>query len=146
MSPLKVLIFWVPMCKPDVRAVISCPLSGPAGAGHGSCWGGPKGTLPPAGCSGTGVGCLNGPHLPPPGKVTSWSSSLGSLLPNGHTHSFGEGCWRHSHFALCYFLQKVLYELSELIVIEVTQLSIEMMWCSLTWRSLLGRSMQLPIP
>ena len=76
------------MCRPDVRVVINCPMSGPASAGHGGHWGGPEGTLPLAGCSGTGVGCLNGPHLPPPGKVTSWSSSLGSLLPDGHTHSF----------------------------------------------------------
>ena len=68
MLPLKVLIFGVQMCRPDVRVVISCPMSGPASSGHGSCWGGPKGTLPPAGCSGTGVGCLDGPHLPPPGK------------------------------------------------------------------------------
>ena len=34
------------MCRLDVRVVISCPMSGPAGAGHGSCWGGPGGTLP----------------------------------------------------------------------------------------------------
>ena len=88
---MKVLIFGVPMCKPSVRAVISCPMSGPASAGHGSHWGGPEGTLPPAGDSGTGVGCLSGPHLPPPRKVTSWSSSLGSLLPNGHTQSLGVG-------------------------------------------------------
>ena len=90
--PLKVLILGVPMCRPDVRAVISCPMSGPASAGHGGCWGGLEGTLPPAGCSGTGVGCLDGPHLPPSGKVTSWSSFLGSVLPNWHTHSFGGGC------------------------------------------------------
>ena len=93
MLPLKALVLGVPMCRPNVRAVISCPMSGPMGAGHVGCCSGPEGTLPPAGCSGTGVGCLNGPHLPPPGKVTSWSSSLGSLLSNGHTHSFGGGCW-----------------------------------------------------
>ena len=91
MLPLKVLIFGVPMHRPNVRVVISCPMSGPASAGHGGYCGGPKGTLPPAGCSGTGVGCLNGPHLPPPGKVTSWSSSSGSLLSDGCTHSFEGG-------------------------------------------------------
>ena len=91
--PLKVLIFGVPMCRPKVRAVISCPMSGPASAGHGNCCGGPEGTLPPAGDSGTGVVCLSGPNLLPPGKVTSWSSSSGSLLPNGHTQSLGGGCW-----------------------------------------------------
>ena len=89
--PLKVLIFGVPKCRPNVRVVINCPMSDPAGAGHGGLRVGPEGTLPPSGCSATGVGCLSGPHLPPPGKVTSWSSSLGSLLPNGHTHSFGRG-------------------------------------------------------
>ena len=91
MSPLKVLMFGVPKHRPDVRAVISCPISDPDGAGHGSHGGGPEGTLPPADHSGSadGVGCLNGPHLAPPGKVTSQSSSLGSLLPDRHTHSFG---------------------------------------------------------
>ena len=81
------------MHRPNVRAVISCPMSDPEGVGCGACRGGPEGTLPPAGCSGSpgGVGCLSGSHLPPPGKVTSWSSSLGSLLPDGHTHSFGGG-------------------------------------------------------
>ena len=68
---------------------MSCPISGPASAGHGDCCGGPEGTLPPAGELRTGVVHLSGPHLPPPGKVTSWSSSLGSLLPNGHTQSLG---------------------------------------------------------
>ena len=93
MLPLKVLIFGVHKWRPNVRAVISCPISYPDGAGHGAHGGGPEGTLPPADCSGSadGVGCLGGSHLPPPGKVTSWSSSLGSLLPNGHTHSFGGG-------------------------------------------------------
>ena len=57
---------------------MSCPISGPACAGHGDCCGGPEGTLPPAGELRTGVVCLSGPHLPPPGKVTSRSSSLGS--------------------------------------------------------------------
>ena len=47
-SLLKVLIFGVPKCRPDVRAVISCPISDPDGAGHGTCRGGPEGTLPPA--------------------------------------------------------------------------------------------------
>ena len=74
-------------------AVISCPTSEPDGAGCGTCGGGPEGTPPPADClgSGDGVGCLSGPHLPPPGKVTSWSSSSGFLLPDGHTHVFGGG-------------------------------------------------------
>ena len=73
MSALKVLIFGVPKHRPDVRVVISCPISDLDGAGHGTHGGGPEGTLPPAGCSGSasGVGCLSGPHLPPPGKVTS---------------------------------------------------------------------------
>ena len=66
---------------------MSCPLSGPAGAGQGDCCGGPEGTLSPAGECGTGVVCLSGPDIPPPGKVTSWSSSLGSLLPDGHAQS-----------------------------------------------------------
>ena len=93
MSLLKVLILWVPKCRPNVRAIISCPISDPDGAGHGAHGNGPEGTLPPANHSGSGdgVGCLNGPHLLPPGKVTSWSSPSGSLLPNGHTHSFGGG-------------------------------------------------------
>ena len=89
MLPLKVFILGVPMHRPNVRVVINYPMSDPAGAGHGACWGGPEGTLPPAGCSAARVGCLSGPHLPPPGKVNSWSSSLGSLLPNGHAHLLG---------------------------------------------------------
>ena len=93
MSPLNVLILGVPMCRPDVRVVIKCPMYGPVGAGHGGHGGGPQGTLPPAGCSATQVACLSGPHLPPPGKVTSWSSSSGSQLPDGHAHSFGGGSW-----------------------------------------------------
>ena len=64
------------MHKPNVRVVINHPMSGPAGAGQGGLWGGPDGAPPPASCS--GVGCLSGPHLPPPRKVTSWSSSSGS--------------------------------------------------------------------
>ena len=68
MSPLKVLILGVPMHRPNVRVVINCPMSGPAGAGHGGHWGGPEGTLPPAGCSRKGMGYLNGPHFPPPSK------------------------------------------------------------------------------
>ena len=79
------------MHRPEVRAVISHPMSVPAGAGHGDCCGHPEGTLPQAGVSGTGVVCLSGPHLSPPGKVTSWSSSLGSLLPDGCTQSIGGG-------------------------------------------------------
>ena len=70
---------------------MSCPISGPAGAGQGDCCGGPEGTLTLDGECGTGVVCLSGPHLPPPGKVTSLSSSLGSLLPNGHAQSCGGG-------------------------------------------------------
>ena len=90
---LKVLIFGVTKHRPDVRAVISCSISDLDGAGHGTGGGGPGGTLPPSNHSGSadGVGCFGGPHLPPPGKVTSWSSSLGSLLPDGHTHSFRGG-------------------------------------------------------
>ena len=91
MSPLKVFILGVPMCRSNVGVVINCPMSDPAGAGHGACWGGPEGTLPPAGCSAARVGCLSGPYLPLPRKVTSWSSSLSSLLPNGHAHSLGGG-------------------------------------------------------
>ena len=77
------------------NVVISCPTSEPDGAGHGTCGGGPEGTHLPADCSGSGdgLGCLGGPHLPPPQKVTSSSSSLGFLLPNGCTHVFGGGCW-----------------------------------------------------
>ena len=52
------------MCRPNVRVVINCPLSDPASAGHGARWSGPEGTLPPAGCSAAGVGCLSGPYLP----------------------------------------------------------------------------------
>ena len=66
---------------------MSCPISGPAGAGQGGCCGGPEGTPPPAGEHGTGVVCLSGPDLPPPGKVTSQSSSLGSPLLNRHAQS-----------------------------------------------------------
>ena len=51
MLPLKVFILGVPMHRPNVRVVINYPMSDPAGAGHGACWGGPEGTLPPAGCS-----------------------------------------------------------------------------------------------
>ena len=51
MLPLKVFILGVLMCRPNVRVVINCPMSDPASAGHGGCWGGPEGTLPPAGCS-----------------------------------------------------------------------------------------------
>ena len=92
MLPLKVPLFLGCQCTdPDVRAVISCPISGPAGAGPGDCCSGPEGTLPPAGEFRTGVVCLSGPHLPPPGKVTSQSSSSGSLLPNGHAQSLGGG-------------------------------------------------------
>ena len=80
-------------------------MSGPASAGHGGHGGGPEGTLPPAGCSATGVCCLSGPHLPPPGKVTSWSSSLGSQLPNGHTHLFGGGCWGAQLICTALFLE-----------------------------------------
>ena len=70
---------------------MSCPISGPASAGYSNCYHGPEGTLPPAGEFRTGVVCLSGLQLPPPGKVTSQSSSLGSLLPNGHTQSLGGG-------------------------------------------------------
>ena len=71
MSPLKVLILGVPICRPKVRAVMSCRISGPASAGQGDCCDGPEGTLPPAGECGTGVVCLSGPHLPP-----SWKGDL----------------------------------------------------------------------
>ena len=68
-------------------------MSDPDGAGQGAHGDSPEGTVPPAGLSGSagGVGCLSGPHLPSHGKVTSWSSSSGSLLPDGHTHLFGGG-------------------------------------------------------
>ena len=138
MLPLKVLIFGVPMYRPNVRAVISCPMSGPAGAGHGGCCGGPKGTLPQLVALELGWVASIDPHLPPPGKVTSWSSSSGSLLPDGHTQSLGGGCWGHSQFALHNLLCEILYELSELII-EVSKLSMEMIQYSFTWRSLLGR-------
>ena len=82
-------------------------MSDPDGAGLGAYRGGPEETLPPAGLSGSagGVGCLSGPHLPPPGKVTSWSSSLGSLLPNGHTHFFGGGLLGAHVFCIALFLE-----------------------------------------
>ena len=66
MSPLKVLIFRVPKCKPNARVVINCPMSEPDGAGCGACGGGPDGTPPPADHlgSGDGMGCLDGPHFP----------------------------------------------------------------------------------
>ena len=85
----KSIDFW------SARVVISCPTSEPDRAGCGTCGGGPERTPPPVDHSGSGdgVGCLSGPHLPPPGKVTSCSSSTGFLLPNGHTHVFGGGCW-----------------------------------------------------
>ena len=89
------------MHRPDVRVVINCPMSNPAGAGHGAYWGGPEETLPPAGCSAAGVGCLSGPHLPPPGKVTSWSSYSGSLLPDGHGHLLGGGLLRGAFIPHC---------------------------------------------
>ena len=54
---------------------MSCPISGPASAEPGDGGDGPEGTLPP------------------PGKVTFWSSSSGTPLPNGHVHSLGGGCW-----------------------------------------------------
>ena len=44
--PLKVLIFGVPICRPEVRAATSCPISGPASAGPGNSCGGPEGTFP----------------------------------------------------------------------------------------------------
>ena len=116
--------------------VISCPISDPDGAGHSTTRGGPEGTLSPAGLSGSagGVGCLGGPHLPPPGKVTSWSSSSGSLLPDGHTHLIGGGLLGgHMYFALHNFL-------------KVSKFCLEMMQCSPTWGSLLGRCMQLFLP
>ena len=72
---------------------MSCPISGPAGAGQGGCCGGPEGTLPPAGEFRTGVVCLSGPHLPPPGKVTSshlpWTLYCPTDVPS---HEEG-GCW-----------------------------------------------------
>ena len=92
------------MCRSDVRVVINCPMSDPASTGHGAHWGGPEGTLPPAGCSAARVGCLSGPHLPSPGKVTSWSSSLGSLLPDGHAHLLGGAAGGCIHSALHDFL------------------------------------------
>ena len=136
MLPLKVLIFGVPKCRPNVRVVISCPISDLDGAGHGTCRGGPEGTLPPTDCSGSadGVGCLNGPYLPPPGKVTSQSSSSGSLLPNGHTHSFGGGLLGGTFIPHC----------------AISCVRSSMSWCSSwsarspsspTWGSLLGRCM-----
>ena len=61
--------------------------------------------FPPADCSGSadGVGCLNGSHLPAPREVTSWSSSSGSLLPNGHTHLFGGGLLGMHLFCIAQF-------------------------------------------
>ena len=73
MLPLKVLIFGVPFHRPDVRALMSCPISGPASVEPGDCSSGPEGTLPP------------------PGKVTSWSSSSDTPLPNRCAQSLRGG-------------------------------------------------------
>ena len=148
MSPLKVLIFGVPRCKPDARVVISCPISEPDGAGCGTCSGGPEGTPPPPNSlgSGDGVGCLNGPHLPPE-KVTSWSSSLGFLLPSEHTHIFWRGtAGGHIYSALHNFLCKIFHKLSQLVVSKVSKFCLKMIWHPPAWGSLLGRCMQLSLP
>ena len=68
------LIFGVPIRKPNVRALISWLISVPAGAGLTGFGCGPVGTH----AAGAGfTGCGGGPvgTLPPPVKVTSWSSS-----------------------------------------------------------------------
>ena len=75
--------FWGADAQTQSQGGNELPISGPASAGPGDCHGGPKGTLPPAGELKTGVVCLSGPHLPPPGKVTSRSSFLGSRLLDG---------------------------------------------------------------
>ena len=141
-------LFWGCLCTdPNVRAVISCLMSGPAGAEHGGCWGSPEGTLPPGGCSGTGVGCLNGPHLPLPGKVTSWSSSF-RLSTAQWAYPF---IWRgllggtvNSHCAIS--CKRSFMSCQSSLSLRSTKLCLETMQCTLTWRSLLGRSVQLSIP
>ena len=92
-SPLKVFILGVPKHNPEAKVLIRCPTSGFARAGLGGWGGGPQGTHPPYGCAGTGDGdgCLGGTHPPPLGKVTSWSSPLGLLLPDGSPQGVGWG-------------------------------------------------------
>ena len=128
--------------------MINCPISDLDGAGHGAYGGGPEGTLSPAGRSGStgGVGCLGGPHLPPPGKVMSWSSSSGSLLPDGHTIHLEGDCWGHMYFVLHNFLHEVFHKLMQLMASQDSKFCLEMMQCSPAWGSLLGRCMQLSLP
>ena len=64
---------WGANLQTQCWAFMSCPISGPASAEPGDCSSGPEGTLPP------------------PGKVTSWSSSSGTPLPNGCAQSLGGG-------------------------------------------------------
>ena len=133
------------MCRPDVRVVISCPMSGPASAGHGGCWGGPE-----------------EPFLQLVALEQEWVASMDPTFPllerwpPGHS-PLALYCWWVYPFiwrgvaggtvnSHCYFLRKVFHKLSELVVIEVTKLCLEMTQCSPTWGSLLGRSVQLSIP
>ena len=83
----------VPKCKPNTSILMRCPTSGSAAAGLRGWGGGPRGTHPPPGCTGAGVGdgCPGGTHLPPLGKVTSWSSSLKLPLPEGLPQGAGWG-------------------------------------------------------
>ena len=76
--PLKVFILGVPKHNPNAKVLIWHPTSGFARAGLKG-WGGGWGTHPQSGHTGTGAGdgCLRETHLPPLGKVTSWSSPLG---------------------------------------------------------------------
>ena len=91
--PLKVLILGVPKWRPDVKVLIRHPMSALGWAGVWGQGDGPWGTHPPSGHmgAGDGDGCLGQTHPPSPGKVTSWSSPLGSLLPAGFTQGFGWG-------------------------------------------------------
>ena len=92
-SPLKVFILGVPKHNPHAKVLIRHPTSGFARAGLGG-WGGvPWGTHPPSGHTGTGGGdgCFGGTHLPPLGKVTSWSSPLRLPLPDGSPQGVGWG-------------------------------------------------------
>ena len=122
--------------------------SEPNGAGHGAYGDGPEGTTPPADClgSGDGVGCLDGPHLPPPGKVTSWSSSLRFLLLNGHAHVFRGTARGHFYFAKCNLLSKIFHELTQLVVSKVSKFHLKTTWHSPALGSLLRRCMWLSLP
>ena len=92
------------MHRPNIRAVINCPMSDPAGAGHGACWGGPEGTLPPAGCSAARVVASVDPTFPllerwPPGHPPQAPYCL-----MGIPICLGGGCWGAHSFHVVLFL------------------------------------------